>query len=377
MAKILNLKPDFTLLKLSNPAYKEELRKALFYANYEMESKKLKTFVLAWIKKQPEYDYKAISSLPDYRFDSVGKFCYFLVSGGELDEKTMTSLAKAVKDLERIYLEKRQSAFVNEDPTNEQKVEAKAEEKKTANIQDYLRERAAEVCSDIDGMIDDFITKPKDFDAKNFDIKKHFLNSKLKAAHYRHIPKFYERDIAELKEVLGGKSEQLNEGYGYLTKPQIKKLLSIYEEVLTIAEHLKVSAMPTKAPRKKKAVDIAKLVAKLKFKEIDSDLTITSVRPHNVLSAKELWVYNTKTKKLGLYLAADDAVGLTIKGTSIKGFSDKSVEKSVRKAKGLDIKKFTKTGKASKKKEFKDIVGLETKMNGRLNEHILLLSVEK
>jgi hypothetical protein len=366
------IKYDFSQLKLTAKDYDREFFKARFYTNYEIDSKKLKPATMAWIKKNTEYDFKILNSLPDYEFDAIGKYGYMLQNGGELTPEIMASFHKHLQAMQENAGKRAKSSVKVEVVT----AEAKPAAPKKANIQDHLREKAAEACSNVDHWIDSFCTDPKTFNIHLFDIKKHFLHSNLKVGHYRHISKFYEPDLAEIAEAIGGQDEQLNEGYSYLTKPQLKKLHGMFQDVLNAVEHLKASSTPAKKPRQKKAIDVAKVVSKLKFKEVDTDLGITSIRPVNLVASKEIWVYNTKTKKLGVYIAAD-AAGLTVKGTAIKGFSEKSVEKSIRKNTTLSLKSFMKANKTNKKKEFTAVTGIETKLNGRLNEHVLILSVEK
>jgi hypothetical protein len=85
-----------------------------------------------------------------------------------------------------------------------------------------------------------------------------------------------------------------------------------------------------------------------------------------------LWIYNTKTRKLGKYIAASYKQ-LTIKGTSIDGFDvDKSVCKTLRKP-DEKLKEFAKAGKIQLRKFLDEIKATETKLNGRISADIVLL----
>jgi hypothetical protein len=64
---------------------------------------------------------------------------------------------------------------------------------------------------------------------------------------------------------------------------------------------------------------------------------------------------------------------LSIKGTSIVGYDPKkSLQKTVRKPEIL--KGANKLSRTKIQKQFDDIRATETEMNGRLNEHIILVS---
>ena len=94
-----------------------------------------------------------------------------------------------------------------------------------------------------------------------------------------------------------------------------------------ILETSKVERKP-----RKKEVNITKLVSKLKYQKKDSALSLVSTNPVDIVGAKEVWIYNTNTRKMGKYIA-NDLTGLTVKGTSILNFSPHSAEKTLRKPK--------------------------------------------
>ena len=66
-----------------------------------------------------------------------------------------------------------------------------------------------------------------------------------------------------------------------------------------------------------------------------------------------------------------------VKGTTLQFYDEKlSVQKTLRKPEA-QLKEFGKAGKVVLRKFMDDIKATETKMNGRLNEHIVLLKVSK
>ena len=90
----------------------------------------------------------------------------------------------------------------------------------------------------------------------------------------------------------------------------------------------------------------------------------------------QLWVYNTKNRKLGVY-SAIDASGLSIKGSSIINFSsDKSVQKTLRKP-DVTLPEILKGGKVYLRNALDGIKAVASPLSGRLNEEIILLKVTK
>jgi len=94
-------------------------------------------------------------------------------------------------------------------------------------------------------------------------------------------------------------------------------------------------------------------------------------------------VFNTKTRKIGKYVAAKidptgqgrDGSGLSVKGTTIIGYDENlSLQKTLRKPEE-QLKEFKAAGKVKLRKYLDSIATTETKLNGRTNEHTVLLKV--
>jgi hypothetical protein len=119
------------------------------------------------------------------------------------------------------------------------------------------------------------------------------------------------------------------------------------------------------------------MVSKLKYLDKDVELKIQSIDPTQILKATELWVYNVKKRKLGIYLADDSQGSLYIKGSKILGYSEtRSICKTLRKP-DAQLKELMAAGKPASKKWFEDIKAVESKLNGRITEEFLLLKVYK
>jgi hypothetical protein len=245
----------------------------------------------------------------------------------------------------------------------------------TPSIQDRVREAAYRMTEEIEDAIEGFQTDPEAFDPKAFKMLNLLKGKEVKAAHARIIKGFYSRDLAELEELASGNAdEQLKEGYSHRSKKQIKNLIVFYQEIMSACDMLAQEAKVNRAPRKTKTVPKEKLVAKLKYMKTNEPLKLVSVNPTDIIGCGELWVYNTKNRKLGRYVASEFNV-LGVKGTSITGFDEfKSVCKTLRKPEEK-LKEFKAAGKVQLRKFLDDINATDTKMNGRINEEIILLKV--
>jgi uncharacterized protein (DUF433 family) len=242
------------------------------------------------------------------------------------------------------------------------------------SIQDRLREAAARMTEEIEEALESFNKDPEEFDPKAFKVLNLLKGKQAKAAHARIIRSFYQSGFAEVSEALEGKCEQLKEGYSHLSKKQIRKLVDFYSEIVTACDMLAQEARINKKPRTKKAVPAEKIVAKMKYAKTHEPLKLVSINPTDILGAKELWIFNIKTRKLGKYVAAEYQE-LGVKGTSITGFNENiSVQKTLRKPEE-QLKEFKASGKVQLRKFLEDIKAVDIKLNGRINEDTILLKV--
>ena len=243
------------------------------------------------------------------------------------------------------------------------------------SIQERVRDSAYAMTEEIEQAIDSFQTDPENFDPKAFKMLNLLKGKEVKAAHARIIKGFYSKDLAELEELASGKAdEQLKEGYSHRSRKQIKNLIAFYQEIMSACDMLAQEAKVNRAPRAKKSVPKEKLIAKLKYKKSDEPLKLVSINPVDIIGAKELWVFNTKTRKLGRYIA-EEYKDLGVKGTSITGYNETtSIQKTLRKP-DEKLKEFKAAGKVQLRKFLDEINATDTMMNGRLNEETILLRI--
>jgi hypothetical protein len=245
------------------------------------------------------------------------------------------------------------------------------------SIQDRMREAAGTMSEELDAAIDSFITDPDAFDPKAFKIVNLLRGKGAKAAHSRFIKNYFKFGHDELQELASGQAdEQLREAYKHLPRKNVRKLIEFYEMIMAACEQIAAEQKVLKKPRAKKVKPAEQVVAKLKFKTVDDKLGAVSVPAANLIGAQAAVVYNTKTRKLGVYISKSSA-GLNVKGTSIIDYSDKSYQKTLRKP--VDqLKEFKEQNTQKRVTDwFGKIKSVETVMNGRMNADIMILKVFK
>jgi hypothetical protein len=371
-------KPHFSYVVKTNKHYKQHYQGALMYAHYELSSIDLKKEVVKYLKhidpKHPMLD--RIKDMHENRFATVGKYMYILNHGGDLPDDVTPKLMPA---FERILDEEeaKVEAAKKELTFNTQSIKetSATTSKVVITIQDRLREKAKEVAGEVEGWIDDFCLDKKSAVKSVEDFVNLYRTYELKGPHARHMQNIFERRAAEIVEAAAGQNKDLNEAYSNFTKPEIKKFALFHTNLLKACDMLQEVAKVERAPRKKKPVSQDKIVSKLKFKKDDNTLGIVSLNPVQILGSKEVWLYNTKTRKLAQYKALDER-GLNVKGAGLIDYSSDSVEKTVRKP-AETLAEFKKASKVRLRTFMKDLTTVDIPCNGKLNENHIILRIDK
>ena len=350
---------------------------AMEYYRLEFSGKDLKPAILKWmaVKEMPKDEITAFKKTKDNRCNiTMGGIASCLLrgmpevradfnDGRDTSEWLRKEIAKVIAEGKNDIDEEAEAATK----------EANKKEVYTPSIQERVRESAYRMTEEIENAIESFQTDAENFDPKAFKVLNLLKAVEAKAAHARIIKDFYSRDLAELEELASGNAdEQLKEGYSHRSRKQIKNLIAFYQEVMAACTMLAQEAKVNRAPRAKKAVPAEKIVAKLKYMKTNEPLKLVSINPADIIGTKELWIYNTKTRKLGKYVA-NEYMELGVKGTTITGFSETlSICKTVRKPEEK-LKEFKAAGKVQLRKFLEDINATDTRMNGRINEETILL----
>jgi hypothetical protein len=209
-----------------------------------------------------------------------------------------------------------------------------------------------------------------------FDPYELMRSLEIKGAHTKYIVPVYEKKLEEIEIVIKGKDEQLVEGYSFLSKKQLKDYASLLKCIIDDCGRIAHTAKLTRAPRKKKVKPVDKVIEKLQFKKEDNEYKTASINPVDIIGASQLWIFNTKTRKLGCYNATDSG-GLNIKGTTLTNFNEEtSVHKTIRKPEVV-LPATLKAGKVALRKVLTDINAVEQALTGRINSDTILLRVIK
>jgi hypothetical protein len=356
--------------------FMRHFRYSMDYYRLEADNKSFKPLVIRWLESQgaAREDIAEVKKLKDNRFNStMGGIAGNLLRGMPAVRADFNNGKDTAEWLRGAIVEALKSG--KDDVEAEEVKEAKSALPQIS-IQERVREAASAMTDEIEEAIESWQKDPESFDPKAFKVLNLLKGKGAKGAHARIIKGFYEFDLNELLELASGNADdQLKEGYSHRSRKHIRKLIDFYQEIAAACDMLAQEAKINKKPRAKKPTDTAKVVAKLKYKKSDEPLKLVSINPVDIIGSKELWVYNTKSRKLGRYIAAEYQE-LGVKGTSITGFDEaKSLMKTLRKPEEK-LKEFKAAGKVVLRKFLEEINAVEAQMNGRINEETVLLKVQ-
>ena len=363
----------------SGDEFHRYFRRAMDYYRLESEIKTYKPVVIKWMESQScsKSDIAAIKKVKDNRINTtMGAVAHCLIRGMTPQRADFNSGRDTAEWLRNQIVDVINQGKDDIDPEVEAaEKEAAKSQIYTPTIQERVRDAAMNMTEELEDAYHAFQTDPENFDPKAFKILSLLRGKGVKAAHARIIKDFYARDLAELNELASGKAdEQLREGYSHRSRKQIKNFIVFLQEIESACKMLMEEAKVNKKPRAKKAVPAEKIVGKLKYMKTFEALKLVSINPADILRAKELWVYNTKNRKLGRYVTTEFSE-LGVKGTTITGFDEhNSICKTLRKPEEK-LKEFKAAGKVALRKFLDDINATDTKMNGRINEDTILLKV--
>lgn len=352
---------------MDDAEFDHHLRRSFTYYNYYFSPKDCAKDVFKWARDEGKL-------APDVlkRFEKSG-LAYFPMTACSIVRARKAGMP--LRDKERLYL----LACIKETvdrTTASYDTEVRVEKAgpstvKPVSIQERMAEKLSGVIGEIEGEVDNvFENKPTTM--KFYD---YLTTQKVPQAQVGKLRAVFERQRAELSEYLEGKDVQLKEAYSFLKKADINRIGAFYDRLFADIDSYVQVKKTTKKIRVKKAPSKEKLIAKVKYAKENKELKTVSISPVDIIGAQAVWVYHVRYRKLGKYVASEHNV-LGIKGTSITNYDEsKSVAKTLRKP-AEQLKDFAKAGKVALRTFLKDIRATETRLNGRLNEDILILKVE-
>jgi hypothetical protein len=328
----------------------------VWYTEHTDDKKRLKYAIEHFAKLNRKNEVLALNKASDFDVRQIGIMCRLLANGNTLSEQHMA------------LLESRVAILVAKHKVVKEVKQAVVATAPVVSIQERMDEKARELAGEIEGAIDEFVlSKGKiSFSAKNY-----LLAQAVSAPIAKRIGDSFVKLYNELADVINQEDEQLVEGYSNFSKKELKAFHKFVGEIVDDCHQMVQTAKADRAPRKRKPQSPTKLVSKMKFLREFADLGLKSVKPESIIGSTEVWYYNTKYRRVGVY-KGDGGNPLSVKGTTIIGFDVKeSQQMTLRKPeeffKGLAL------GKRALNNAMKKLTTKTSAPNGRINEECIIL----
>lgn len=337
---------DALTIVYQTPEYNARLMRALNWYSYNCNNDDAVKYALAWVKKSMGLEAFKTASNSTVKVDNSAAWVCRLLSNGAILSPHHEAYAK---ELAESLLEPKKKRIV---PPNEVK------ETKKDNLEEKVRSFIGE---HLEGNLDTKFDK--------FDLLSLMKQTNTPATYLQWIEPWVKNKLEHFTKAYSDKDE----GYAW-SKIELRRVVQKLQQFSDdLSTYLKVKKENRK-PRTVKKKTPSQLVAKLIYKKDFSELCLKSINACDIVGASTLWVYNTKTRKIGSYVALDKN-GLSVKGSTLLNFKvENSKQKILRKPEEL-IPKLLTLGKVSQRTFLDEIKATDTELSGRINGDVILLRI--
>jgi hypothetical protein len=359
-------------LKMEEPEFDHYMRVSLRYYNYFYGVKDLKKYLVDWLKQTAGVAHKLdAATITRYAKSTDGYTPLTAPALIKAHTRGMPLLERHIKYIVGVV-----NRALELDDGDEKVVEVVVDKTKTAVKVPTIQDRMNAIADKHQLHfleLEDQLFEGKTVDAKAYE---YLSSNSVAPATLSRILAPFERSRDEFTAARTNKDEDTKDAYAHLKAADYKRYDAFYTALFEGFTQYGQVKKATKKAAVRKPPQKEKLVAKLKYMKNDPTTKLVSVSPVDIIGAQELWVYNTKTRKLGKYVAEEMGGALGVKGTAITGFNEsKSVQKTLRKPE-VQLKEFLAAGKIQLRKFLDEIKATEIKLNGRINQDTILLKVQ-
>ena len=344
------------------------MMECLRHYGYFYDNKEAFKWGETWVKKN-----RTAKELADYQAakiwlvsTTIGGLAKMHTNGAPLEEKYMKSLNAAI------------DIAIKDGAATRAITRVPSASVKTAI--EILAEKTSDFIAKVEWVVDQYISGAQS-EIQDYSVYDELKKINAPKTLVQKVIEYYTPLLNELEELVTRKTPDLLEGYKHLkTVPNkrdylafIKNIIDECQKFLNASVAAKVRAV--RQPRVKKKIPVEKLVARVKYQKESNEYKLTSINPVNIIGALDVYLFNTKYRRL-VQLVAASVEGFSIKGTTIINISDTCSSKTLRKPEDA-LMEFGKATKARASKMFIDLKTKAGSANGRLNEETIILKVYK
>lgn len=343
--------PVASIIQSTAPDYQSRLIRSMNWYTMDKDDKDARLYLRQYVKSQFPTKVKDFDTVPDHKIiNTYGWLARLSVMGAILSPIHIQRLNTYVQDI-----------------VTPQIVKPKVQESTTPrrSVYDYTQEKAAEYIGELEGVLDE--------ENYSFSLINDLKSKSIPQPYVSHIARWVKQRLTEFLTVYD--SKELLDAYHW-SKAKAKnmaKLMGTFNEDL---EKYSSFRKANRKPRPKKVKPAASQIKTLKYKSKDEELNIQSVSPLEIVGASQVWLYNTKTKKLSVY-KTESSTGIQVKGTTLQNYEPElSSTKTLRKP-AETLTALAKAGKVQLRKFIDELSTKPQEVNGRINSDMLIIRIVK
>ena len=346
--------------KISPENYVSDLSHAFNWYNQEKDKKDARSYLKDYITlNYTKHDVKTFDRLPDSKIIITYGWLARMVLNGSLE----------LKDQDQVKMSKYLESILDTSDVEEQEEVVEEVKVLRPTVRDNMKEKVSEYLGELEGAIDDFFIIGKELNLYT-DLK----SRAIPQPYCPFIAEWIKKAASEYITVYESTDDQIKEGYSNIGKRKITQLIKLINSWSEDLDRYTLFKKANRKPRVKKAKPPGVQVSKLKYKREDTELKIKSVIPSEIVGSSQVWVYNTKYKKLAVY-RTEATSGIEVKGSSLQNYDpDLSEQKTLRKP-AETLKEVMNAGKIQLRRIIPELTTKETPVNGRINDECIIVRV--
>lgn len=335
--------------------YISDLTRALTWYNWEKDKKEARQYLKSFVGKDKG---KIVDRLPDSAIVNTFAWIARLKTNG-------CTLKQSDEIKFQDYIKSILSYKVSKEPVI---IETSIEK---PSVRDYLEDKIKDYLGELEGTLDSIILEGKDFNL--------FKDMQSRALPVQYIPSislWIKRKAGEFIAVYETDDKEVKAAYDRLGKRGLTSLIKMFNQWLEDLEKYSQFKKANRKPRVKKLKPAGVQVRKLNYKKEDDQLKIKSINPTEIIGASQVWIYNTKYKRMAVY-RSDSRDGLQVKGSSVQNYDPAQCEqKSIRNPSEV-ISKVIDGGKLVLRKLLTDLKTKDYPVTGRINDECIIIRAIK
>ena len=355
--------PNSAVLDPTSSNYTSDFIGLTNWYSYEKGKKDAYKYHTEYIKKHRPQDQKMFMVVEESDIiNTFGWMCRIVNRGGKLSEDHQIRLSNYLDNLIELGKGRVRANSAAASPIN-------APKQNVIFIQEATLLKAQEFVGELEADMDEVYFGDKEINLYNL-----MKARQIPAAYVNEVRSWASDKLTQFTEVSEGNDPQLREGYSNFNKRKITALVKLFASFVEDCDKYTTFKKANRKPRMVKEKTPSQQVKSIKYKVEDTELNLKSSPPAEMIGASQVWLYNTKTKKLSKYVS-DSTKGIQAKGSAIQNWDpEQSKQKTLRKP-AETIKLLMESGKIKLRTLLEDIKTKEQSVNGRINIDTIILKI--